>query len=76
MLFGKVSENVFNMDVALPLSPFIAFGVALASFDEKFFCEWSNKEREIHFLSIILYKLMILHYYFVCWSIFKLSIWV
>jgi len=39
MLFGKINENMFNMDIGSPLSPYLAFGVALSSFDEKFFCE-------------------------------------
>lgn len=44
MLFGKVNENNYNMDIGLPLSPLIAFGVALSSFDEKFFCEWKQNK--------------------------------
>jgi hypothetical protein len=33
LLFGKVKENLFNMDIGSPLSPFVAFGIVLASFD-------------------------------------------
>ena len=40
MIFGKAKGNTFNMDLSSPLSPLIAFGVALSTFDEKYFCEW------------------------------------
>jgi hypothetical protein len=39
VIFGKANEKKYNMDVKMPLSPFMAFGIVLSSFDEKYFCE-------------------------------------
>ena len=36
---GKTSENDFNMDLQYPFSPLQAFGICLASFDNKFAVE-------------------------------------
>jgi hypothetical protein len=35
MLFGKQTDNNFNLDASSGLSPFIAFAVAIASFDNR-----------------------------------------
>jgi hypothetical protein len=35
MQFGKVRDNIFNLDVHYPFSLFQAFGIALTSFDTK-----------------------------------------
>ena len=43
MIFGKAKDNIFNMDLSSPLYPLIAFGIALSTFDEKYFCEWLQK---------------------------------
>ncbi|KAF8073068.1 TULP1 [Scenedesmus sp. PABB004] len=37
--FGKVSDGVFTCDYAWPLCPLQAFGIALASFDDKLACD-------------------------------------
>ena len=39
MLFGKVNENQFNLDMMSSISPLIAFGIALSSFDSRIMCE-------------------------------------
>lgn len=39
VLFGKVNDNKFNLDMAHPLSPLVAFAVALSSFDSRIMCE-------------------------------------
>lgn len=39
MVFGKVSDSKFNLDMLHPISPLIAFGVALSSFDSRIMCE-------------------------------------
>jgi hypothetical protein len=39
MIFGKVGENTFSMDVYHPLSPCIGFGIAMSSFDSRFLIE-------------------------------------
>jgi tubby-related protein 1 len=39
MIFGKVNESKFNLDMAYPISPLIAFGIALSSFDSRIMCE-------------------------------------
>lgn len=39
MIFGKVNESKFNLDMAHPISPVIAFAVALSSFDSRIMCE-------------------------------------
>lgn len=38
MMFGKVSESKFNLDMAHPISPLVAFGIALSSFDSRIMC--------------------------------------
>jgi hypothetical protein len=35
MLFGRVDEDIFNLDVLSPLTPLQAFGIVLSSFDTK-----------------------------------------
>ena len=40
MVFGKVLEDEFRMDVGHPLSPFIAAGIAISAFGSKIGCEW------------------------------------
>ena len=35
MLFGRVGEDIFNMDIRYPMSIVQAFGIALSSFDSK-----------------------------------------
>lgn len=37
--FGKVDRNVFTCDLKFPLSPMVAFAIALSSFHEKLACE-------------------------------------
>ena len=37
--FGKVRDNVFNLDVRWPFTPLQALGIALSSCDSKLFCE-------------------------------------
>ena len=39
LMFGKVTESKFNIDMSPPLSPYIAFAVALSSFDTRIMCE-------------------------------------
>ena len=39
MLFGKVNDNQFNLDMMSHISPFVAFGIALSSFDSRIMCE-------------------------------------
>lgn len=39
VLFGKRDEKRFNLDVAGPASPYLAFAIALSSFDTRFMCE-------------------------------------
>ena len=39
MQFGKIDQNIFNLDFSFPLSPLQAFGIALSSFERKFACE-------------------------------------
>jgi len=34
--FGKMNDNLFNLDFKYPLSPFQAFAVCLSSFDKHF----------------------------------------
>jgi len=36
-MFGKVRTNLFYLEFNTPLSPLVAFGVALSSFDKKRF---------------------------------------
>lgn len=38
MLFGKIDENDFRMDIGNPLSPFIGLGIALSAFGSKIGC--------------------------------------
>jgi len=38
MLFGRVSDVKFNVDVYSNLSPFVAFAIALSSFDSRLMC--------------------------------------
>ena len=37
--FGRVTDDIFNMDFQWPLSPLQAFTICLSSFDYKFACE-------------------------------------
>jgi len=37
--FGRVGQDVFNLDFRYPLSPFQAFAICLSSFDYKLCCE-------------------------------------
>lgn len=39
LLFGKVNENKFTIDVSSRISVFIGFAVALSSFDSRLMCE-------------------------------------
>ena len=39
MLFGKVNDEKFNLDMICPICPLIAFGIALSSFDSRIMCE-------------------------------------
>ena len=39
LIFGKITESRFNMDVSYPLSPYIAFAIALTSFDSRIMIE-------------------------------------
>jgi tubby-related protein 1 len=39
LLFGRVGEDLFNMDIRYPLSPLQAFGIVISSFDGKLVCE-------------------------------------
>ena len=39
VLFGKVNDSKFNFDMGHPISPLIAFAVALSSFDSRIMCE-------------------------------------
>jgi Tub family len=39
VIFGKITENRFNMDVSYPISPYIAFTIALTSFDSRIMME-------------------------------------
>lgn len=36
MMLGKTDDDVFRMDVASPIPPYIALCVCLANFDSKF----------------------------------------
>lgn len=38
MIFGKFQDQKYHMDISYPLSPCVAFGVVLSTFDSKFFC--------------------------------------
>ena len=38
IIFGKVNESKFNLDMMNPISPLIAFGIALSSFDSRIMC--------------------------------------
>lgn len=38
ILFGKVNENKFNFDVSSRISIYVAFAVALSSFDSRLMC--------------------------------------
>ena len=40
VLFGKESQDIFNMDVHFPFSIFQAFCICVSSFDTKLLCEW------------------------------------
>jgi len=37
MQFGRVDENMFNMDISWPLSIFQAYGIAISSFNYRYF---------------------------------------
>jgi tubby-related protein 1 len=39
VLFGKVNDNKFNFDVSSRISAYIAFALALSSFDSRLMCE-------------------------------------
>ena len=39
IVFGKVNENKFNFDISSRISAYIAFAVALSSFDSRLMCE-------------------------------------
>lgn len=39
MMFGRISENEFRLDIHHPLSPYIAFGITLSCFGSKIGCE-------------------------------------
>jgi len=39
MQFGRVSEDIFTLDLSYPLCALQAFGIALSSFDSKLACE-------------------------------------
>lgn len=39
MLFGKVNESKFNLDIMQPMSTYLAFAIALTSFDSRIMCE-------------------------------------
>ena len=39
LLFGRVNELKFNVDVYSNLSTFLGFAIALSSFDSRFMCE-------------------------------------
>jgi hypothetical protein len=39
MQFGKIDQDTFTMDFRYPLSPVLAFAIALTSFDAKLACE-------------------------------------
>jgi tubby and related proteins len=39
MLFGKVNDSKFNLDMSTLITPLIAFGIALSSFDSRIMCE-------------------------------------
>jgi hypothetical protein len=38
LLFGRVGDDIFNVDIQYPLSPLQAFGIILSSFDYKIAC--------------------------------------
>ena len=38
IVFGKVNENKFNFDISSRISAYIAFAVALSSFDSRLMC--------------------------------------
>ena len=42
MIFGKLEEDEFRMDVGYPLSPLIGVGIAISAFGSKIGCEWSE----------------------------------
>ena len=37
--FGKIDDNMFNLDFQYPLNPIQAFAIALSSIDSKLFCD-------------------------------------
>ena len=39
LLFGRVGEDVFHLDLMYPLSPVQALGIVMTSFDTKLACE-------------------------------------
>jgi len=39
MLFCKTGVDCFHLEITYPLSPFIAVGILLSSFDFKLFCQ-------------------------------------
>lgn len=38
MLFGRVSDEKFNVDIYSNISTFIGFAIALSSFDSRLMC--------------------------------------
>lgn len=38
MMFGKLSDDDFRMDVKYPFSPYIGFGIVLSTFGSKIGC--------------------------------------
>ena len=39
MIFGKLAEDDYRMDLKYPLSPFVALGITLSTFGSKIGCE-------------------------------------
>ena len=48
MIFGKLGDNEFRMDIGYPLSPFIGLGIALSAFGSKIGCEWLKRFKYNH----------------------------
>ena len=43
MLFGKIDENLFHLDVHTPFTPIVGLAIALSCFDSRFGSEWIDK---------------------------------
>ena len=39
-MFGKNGDDIFNMDISYPLTPFIGLGLIIPYFSVKIFCDW------------------------------------